>query len=318
MESNNSNSNKLESISDMHRLFDLPKPVHPLISLVDSTKAQIDLGKLPRPHILNFYKISYNPSAHGKLKYGQAYYDFDEGGLMFASPNQILSTYDDSYEHGGYSLIIHSDFFLGYPLASKIKEYGFFSYSVNEALYLSEIERQTIVSIFVIMEEEFNNRIDDFSQNVIIAQIELLLNYAERFYKRQFITRKAVNNDLLRKFDLLVEDHFNLEASLNQGVPTVQYFADRLMMSPSYLSDMLRSLTGQNAQQLIHLKLVEKAKEILSSSTLSVAEIAYQLGFEHPQSFSRMFKAKTKLSPLEFRKSFNHIFQWEDLKDRPD
>lgn len=308
MESNTSNSNKLKSIADIHRVFDLPKPVHPLISLINNTNAQIDLRKLPQPHILNFYKISYNTSTNGKLKYGQAYYDFDEGGLMFASPNQIISVYDDSYEHEGYSLIIHPDFLLGYPLATKIKQYGFFSYTVNEALYLSEIERQTIVSIFHIMEEELNSRIDDFSQNVIMAQIDLLLNYAERFYKRQFVTRKAVNSDLLRKFELLLEDHFNLAATLNQGIPTVQYFAEQLMMSPGYLSDMLRSVTGQNAQQLIHHKLVEKAKEILSSSTLSVAEIAYQLGFEHPQSFSRMFKAKTKLSPLEFRKSFNHIF----------
>ncbi|MGN6351873.1 MAG: helix-turn-helix domain-containing protein, partial [Parafilimonas sp.] len=195
--------------------------------------------------------------------------------------------------------------FLGYPLSRKIKQYGFFSYAVNEALHLSEKEKETIIAIFKIIEEELNNRIDDFSQDVLIAQIELLLNYANRFYKRQFITRKAAGNDTLQKMEDVLDDYFNSEKSLQQGIPTVQYLAEQLNISAGYLSDMLRSLTGQNAQQLIHHKLVEKAKEILSTSDASVAEVAYQLGFEHPQSFSRLFKTKTKQSPLEFKRSFN-------------
>jgi AraC family transcriptional activator of pobA len=201
--------------------------------------------------------------------------------------------------------MIHPDFLLSYPLAKKIKQYGFFSYSANEALHLSDKEKETIISIFKIIEEELNSRIDDFSQDVIISQIELLLNYANRFYKRQFITRKAISNDLLQKLEEILDEYFNNETSLSRGIPTVHYLAEKLNISSSYLSDMLRSLTGQNAQQHIHTKLIEKARERLSTSNLSVSEVAYELGFEHPQSFSKLFKTKTNLSPLEFRRTFN-------------
>lgn len=296
---------KIDSISDVHRLFELPKPLHPLISLIDTTKFSVDLTKLPQPHVLNFYKISYKSKLKGKLKYGQGYYDFNEGGLMFASPNQVIGINDNVTEHEGCTILIHPDFFLGDPLARKIKQYGFFSYSANEVLYLSDQEKKTIFGVFKGIELELQSRIDDFSQDVILSQVALLLNYCDRFYKRQFITRKAVNNGLLEKLEDLLDDHFNNEKTLRDGIPTVQDLAVQLAVSPNYLSDMLRSHTGQNAQQLIHHKLVEKAKEILSTSNLSVAEIAYQLGFEYPQSFSRMFKTKTNLSPLEFRKSFN-------------
>ena len=172
-------------------------------------------------------------------------------------------------------------------------------------MHLSDNEKATIISIFKIIEDELNSRIDDFSQDVIISQIELLLNYANRFYKRQFITRKAVSNDLLQKLEEVLDEYFNNEKSLSQGIPTVQYLSENLNISPSYLSDMLRSLTGRNAQQHIHNKLIEKAKEKLSATNLSVSEVAYELGFEHPQSFSKLFKTKTNLSPLEFRRSFN-------------
>lgn len=187
----------------------------------------------------------------------------------------------------------------------KIKQYGFFSYQVAEALFLSDKEKELIISIFRIMEEELESRIDDFSQAVVIAQIELLLTYAERFYKRQFITRKAVNSELLTRLEEMMEEYFNSGEGAEKGIPGVQYFADQLNLSASYLSDMLRSLTGQNAQQLIHHKIIEKAKEILSTTELSVAEIAFQLGFDYPQSFSRLFKAKTNISPVAFRRSFN-------------
>lgn len=297
---------KFESLSDLHRVLGLPKPLHPLISLIAS-KDNIDLSnhKLPDTFILNFNKISYKPNLQGKFKYGQHFYDFDEGGLFFLSPHQVTGSKENNRDHSGYVLFIHPDFFLTYPLAKKIKQYGFFSYSANEALHLSDKEKATIISIFKIVEEELNSRIDDFSQDVIISQIELLLNYANRFYKRQFITRKAVNNDLLQKLEEILDGYFDNEKSLNQGVPTVQYLSENLNITPSYLSDMLRSLTGQNAQQHIHSKLIEKAKEKLSTTNLSVSEVAYELGFEHPQSFSKLFKTKTNLSPLEFRRSFN-------------
>ncbi|MCF6404859.1 AraC family transcriptional regulator [Chitinophaga filiformis] len=305
MKKEETDSYKLHSISDAHRMLGLPKPMHPLISLINNSQNTVDVNKLPHSHVLNFYKISYKTQFSGKLKYGQGHYDFDEGGLLFASPNQIIGGSDEVKEQAGYTLLIHPDFLLGYPLAKEIKQYGFFSYTANEALHLSEKERATIVAVFGIIEEELSSRIDDFSQDVLIAQIELLLNYAQRFYKRQFITRKAVNNSILQKLEEVLDEYFNNRMALSQGIPTVQYLSEQLNFSASYLSDMLRSLTGQNAQQHIHLKLIEKAKEILSTTNLTVSEVAYELGFEHPQSFSKLFKNKTNLSPLEFRRSFN-------------
>lgn len=298
---------KMESLSDMHRAFGLPAPAHPLISLIDGATNRVILGSLPTSHVLNFYKISYKPSIGGKLKYGQDYYDFDEGGLLFAAPNQVIGNHanNDTEICSQYTLLIHPDFFWNYPLAKKIKQYGFFSYSANEALHLSEKEKVTIISIFKIIEEELNSRIDDFSQDVIISQIELLLNYANRFYKRQFITRKVVSNNLLQKLDDILDEYFRGDKSADHGIPTVHYLSEKLNISPSYLSDMLRSLTGENTQYIIHQKIIEKAKEKLSATSLSVSEVAYALGFGHPQSFNKLFKAKTKLSPLEFRKSFN-------------
>lgn len=296
---------QFNSISDLHRVLGLPKPLHPLVSLVDNTEIAIDKNQLPGPFLLNFYKISYKKGLRGKIKYGQNYYDFDEGGMVFTSPNQLLATADDDTEYKGHTLLIHPDFIRNYPLARNIKNFGFFSYDVHEALHLSEKERSIILAIFKNIEDELQSAIDDFSQDVIVSQIELLLNYSNRFYKRQFITRKAVSNDLLAKLESLLSDYFNNETALMKGLPTVQYLAEGLTVSPRYLSDMLRSLTGQNAQQHIHNKLIEKAKEILSISKLSVAEVAYQLGFEHPQSFNKLFKRKTNLSPLEFRQSFN-------------
>jgi len=298
---------KFDSLSDAHRAFGISKPLHPLISLISGDTDRLEVTRPAGAHVLNFYKISYRPKLSGKLKYGQDYYDFDEGGLLFAAPNQVVGGHNDEEvrECSEYTLLIHPDFLLGYPLAKKIRQYGFFSYSANEALHLSDKEKATIISIFKIIEEELNSRIDDFSQDVIISQIELLLNYANRFYKRQFITRKAVSNDLLQKLEEVLDEYFNSEKSLSHGIPTVQYLSENLNISPSYLSDMLRSLTGQNAQQHIHYKLIEKAKEKLSATSLSVSEVAYELGFEHSQSFSKLFKTKTNLSPLEFRRSFN-------------
>ncbi|RZJ66915.1 MAG: AraC family transcriptional regulator [Flavobacterium sp.] len=295
------------SLSQVHRAFGLGAPQHPLISLINGTENRTQICMPPGPHVLHFYKISYKTELPEKIKYGQGYYDFDEGGLLFASPNQVIGSPNNSDSGGNalYTLLIHPDFLWNHPLAKKIKQYGFFSYSANEALHLSDEEKQTIISIFSIIERELNGRIDDFSQDVIISQIEVLLNYASRFYKRQFITRKAASNDLLEKLEEILNGYFNSETSEIDGIPSVQGLSDKLNVSPSYLSDMLRSLTGQNTQQHIHAKLIEKAKEKLSVTTLSVSEIAFQLGFEHSQSFSKLFKAKTNISPLEFRRSFN-------------
>ncbi|HEY1871438.1 MAG TPA: helix-turn-helix transcriptional regulator [Chitinophagaceae bacterium] len=296
---------KFKSLSELHRVLGLPKPLHPLISLVENKENEIDTNKLPGFFTHDFYKISYKINLSGKIKYGQSYYDFDEGGLLFKAPNQVSAHGEINQDHSGFTLLFHPDFFSGYPLAKKIKQYGFFSYSVHEALHLSEKEKATIISIFKNIDEELQNRIDDFSQEVIISQIVTLLSYSNRFYKRQFITRKSANSNLLEKLEEFLDNYFRNEKSLTQGIPTVQNLADTLNISPSYLSDMLRSLTGQNAQQHIHNKLIEKAKEKISTTSLTISEIAYQLGFEHPSSFNKLFKSKTNLSPLEFRQSFN-------------
>lgn len=295
---------KFESLSELHKLFGLKKPLHPLVSFINIKDIKINPDELSSIMMLNFYKVAYKTDLCSQARYGQNYYDFGEGGLVFTAPNQVFES-PNNKANSGYLLFFHPDLLLSYPLAKKIKEYGFFSYTTNEALHLSEKEKETILSVFTIIEEELNNRIDDFSQDVMIAQIELLLSYSNRFYKRQFITRKAVNHSLLEKFEETLNDYFNNSALLEQGIPTVHFLAEKLNISPSYLSDLLRSLTGQSTQQHIHHKLSNLAKEKLSVSSLSISEIAYELGFEHPQSFSKFFKKMTKRTPLEFRESFN-------------
>ena len=299
---------RFNSLTEAHRAMGLPQPKHPLISFINNTAQTQSTGQPLGRHVLSFYKISYKPVRTGKLKYGQGYYDFDEGGLVFAAPDQVIANQNEDGETIGtcslYSLLIHPDFLLGHPLSKKIKQYGYFSYAANEALHLSDGEKETILSIFRMIESELDSRIDDFSQDVVISQLELLLTYANRFYKRQFITRKASSSNLLQTLEEILDKHFNSREQV-QGIPSVQQLADQLNISPSYLSDMLRVLTGKNAQQHIHEKLIEKAKVMLSTTSLTVGEVAYALGFEHSQSFSKLFKSKTSLSPLEFRQSFN-------------
>lgn len=298
-------NHRFDSLSRLHKALDMQAPMHPLVSLINNAEGTIPLERLPSPHILNFYKISYKMNFQGKFKYGQHYYDFDEGGMFFVSPNQITGGHVPLSDQSGYTLLFHPDFLLGYELARKIKEYGFFSYSTNEALHLSEKEKTMIISVFQSIEEELKDRIDNFSQDVVISQIELLLNYSNRFYGRQFITRKAVSTNLLQSVEDILHAYFQSPDANKQGLPTVQFLSEQLNVSSSYLSDLLRSLTGQNAQQHIHNHLIEKAKEQLSASNASISEIAYALGFEHPQSFSKLFKLKTSMSPLDFRRSFH-------------
>lgn len=255
--------------------------------------------------VLSFYKITFITRNKGRLKYGRNYYDYNEGSMLFLAPNQLVGSTDYNSETYCYILLIHPDFLLGSPLARKIKQYAYFSYSSTEALHLSDSEKEIILSVYRMMEQELNSRVDEFSQEVVIAHIELLLSYVNRFYKRQFITRKAVNNDILQKLETILDYYLNDENSLGHGLPTVQYLSDQLNISPGYLSDVLRTVIGKNAQQYIREKLTEKAKERLISTDLTVGEIAYELGFEHPQSFSKMFRVQTGLSPIEFRNSFN-------------
>lgn len=303
---------RLKSISEFHRLNGLPQPEHPLVSVVDFAKVAEAKRITPPVHAIvgDYYTISVKRGLGGKMRYGQQEYDFDEGVMYFMSPGQVLhpsppTPIDAEVQPSGWILLIHPDFLWNTPLARSIRQYEFFDYAVNEALFLSDKEEATIYNIIESIRQEYHSNIDKFSQSIIISQIETLLNYADRFYQRQFITRKITNHRMLERVEQLLTDYFSKEDLIEKGLPTVQYLAEALNVSPKYLSSMLKVLTGQTAQQHIHEKLIEKAKEKLSTTDLSVSEIAFELGFEHPQSFSKLFKLKTKLSPLEFRESFN-------------
>ncbi|MBF4494152.1 helix-turn-helix transcriptional regulator [Flavobacterium sp. MR2016-29] len=294
-----------DSLSELHKAMGQPKPSHPLIGILNYGEAVFDPKDYQQGIILNFYKISFKTHFSGKLRYGHGFYDFEEGGMSFISPGQILRMQDEEADYSGMSLHIHPDFIRPYSLNTKIKQYGFFGYSAAEALYLSESEKETILGVFHSIQKELNERIDGFSQDVILSQIELLLNYSNRFYNRQFLTRKAINHDVISKLEILLEDYFNTEKTIENGLPTVQFIANELQLSPRYLSDLLRNSNGQNTQQFIHDKLIEKAKEYIATGTLSISEIAYKLGFEHPQSFNKLFKKKTSLTPVAFQESFH-------------
>ncbi|MBS7231428.1 helix-turn-helix transcriptional regulator [Flavobacterium psychroterrae] len=297
---------RIKSISEFHEFRNLPKPEHPLVSVYNFEDLKYLSENEPKSLMLDFYSIALKRNANAKMKYGQQEYDFKEGVLMFISPGQVFSIEGNSeLQHTGWSLLVHPDFLWNTPLAKKIKQYEYFGYSVYEALHLSDKEEKMIINLMKNIQQEYQSNIDKFSQDVIIAQIELLLTYAERFYNRQFITRKISNHQILAKLENLLDDYFANDSLTKNGLPTVHYIAETLNITPNYLSGLLKSLTGQSTQQHIHDKLIEKAKEKLTTTNLSISEIAFELGFEHQQSFSKLFKTKTTISPLEFRQSFN-------------
>jgi len=299
---------RIKTISEYHAQRGLPPPEHPLISVVDYSKMKRSAADDAPGLLFDFYLVSVKRGMEGKMRYGQQSYDFDEGVMAFMAPHQLLKLEKNTGNHpprSGWMLLIHPDFLWKTSLAQTIRRYEFFDYSVNEALFLSEKEEQTVNEIVYKIQQEYRSNIDKFSEQIIVSQIEVLLNYAERFYHRQFITRKKTNHKILDRLEKLLNDYFNQEDLISKGLPTVDYISDSLNVSPVYLRSLLKALTGQNTQQHIHDKLIEKAKEKLSTTDLSVGEIAFQLGFEHSQSFSKLFKTKTKQSPLEFRQSFN-------------
>jgi AraC family transcriptional regulator, transcriptional activator of pobA len=299
---------RIKTISDYHLVMDLPKPEHPLISLIKLEDVAIAGGAEMASVFFDFYSISLKRNFNAKVKYGQQEYDFNEGVMFFISPGQVFGIEvgeGTTLNRSGWLLLVHPDFLWNSPLAKTIKQYEFFDYSVSEALFLSEKEEATIIGMMQSIEQEYRSRIDKFSQQIIIAQLELLLKHAERFYERQFITRQISHHQMLARVEDLLSAYFNSDEMVKNGLPTVAYLAQSLNISSGYLSSLLKALTGLNAQQHIHQKLIDKAREKLSTTGLSVSEIAYELGFEHPQSFSKLFKTKTSLSPLEFRQRFN-------------
>ncbi|WP_298421982.1 AraC family transcriptional regulator [uncultured Kordia sp.] len=297
-----------KKISDYHRFANIAAPKHPLISLIDYSEVKYPSDVENLQLIKEYYTIGLKRNLAYKYFYGQQTYDFDEGVMTFVAPKQVMSLSSNpniKHKPSGYLLLIHPDFLWNSGLANQLQNYQFFGYTVNEALFLSEKEEQQIIEILKNIEKEYQSNIDKFSRDIIITQLQLLLNYAERFYERQFITRKIANHKLLEQLEILLHDFFTDEKALEKGLPTVQWVADNLHLSPNYLSSMLKSLTGQSTQQHIHNKLIEKAKEQLSTTQQTISEIAYSLGFERPASFTKLFKTKTEMSPMEFRKMFN-------------
>lgn len=299
---------RFNSLSEFHTFCKLPPPEHPLISLIDYSAVSYPEDDSELKWIQNFYSIGLKRNVNAKFNYGQQQYDFDSGVLTFVSPLQFLKIeikQGVEVEPTGWLLLIHPDFLWDTTLVKKIKSYDFFKYAVNEALFLSDKEEKVIVEILQKIEQEYQSNIDKFSQGLMITQIELLLIYAERFYERQFITRKKSNHEILERFEQVLSNLFEAGELLVNGIPTVTGIAEELNISPNYLGSLLRVLTGQNTKQHIQNKMINYAKECLSTTNMSISEIAYELGFEHPQSFSKLFKQKTNQTPLEFRQSFN-------------
>jgi AraC family transcriptional activator of pobA len=298
---------QIKSIAEFHRLRGMPGPMHPLVSVVRFEDMKQDAAH-PKSWVLDFYAIALKKNFNAKLKYGQQVYDFDEGIMTFMAPGQkigIETNPDEPLEHSGWLLIFHADFLWNTPMSKNIRQYEYFDYSINEALFLSEEEEAILNNIMLSIRTEYQRSIDQFTQNIIIGQLEVLLSYAQRFYQRQFVTRKISNHDLLSRLEEVLQVSFLDEQLGSKGLPTVLSIAEALHVSPNYLSGLLKTLTGKSTQQHIHDKLIGRAKEILSTTGLSVSEVAYMLGFDYPQSFSKLFKSKTNLTPIEYRNSFN-------------
>lgn len=306
------NLKRISKISEYHVFANLSAPKHPLISLIDFSKVEFPKQLKGLKLIQEYYTIGLKRNVPYKLFYGQQEYDFNEGLMTFLAPNQVMSMernpnifLDKKLKPSGWLLLIHPDFLWNTTLAKSIKKYEYFGYDINESLFLSEDEEKRMIEILKNIEKEYQSNIDKFSQKIIVSQLELLLNYAERFYERQFITRNKSNHQLLEKVETLLSTYFNQNNLIELGLPSVENISKELHLSSTYLSSVLKSITGMSTQQHIHNKLIEKAKEKLSTTSLSINEIAYNLGFEYPTSFNKLFKRKTEMSPMEFRKTFN-------------
>lgn len=296
----------INSISELHSFLNLKKPTHPLVSVINLSDVTFRVSEEIQSTVYSFYTIYLKKYCEASIKYGQKHIDFNDGVMVFFAPKQMFKVESYSSKKAeGWMLVFHPDFIKNTFLASKINEYGFFSYEVNEALHTSDAEENIIAGLMQNLLLEIEKSIDHYTQDVVVSHIDLLLNYCNRFHNRQFITRKASNNEILVKFENLLNTYFDNKLPEESGTPSVRYLSQQLNVSASYLSDMLRSYTGQNTQQHIHNKVIDKAKELLGTTRLSVAEIAYQLGFEHPPSFHKLFKSKTAISPLKFRQAMN-------------
>lgn len=296
----------INTIHEVHTFLGLNKPKHPLVSVFEfnpKTTSAVDDFK----YTMNLYQISIKGNCPFTIsKYGRNTYDFQECSIVFTAPNQLLE-FNKEYQtkdENCWTLIFHPDLIRKSELGRIIEKYAFFSYASNEALHLSEEERKTITEITSKIENEYNQNIDTHSQRLILSNLELLLNYCVRYYDRQFYTRTNLNQDFIVEFESVLKKYYQKQKQLDFGIPTVQFCADKMNMSPKYLSDLLKKETGKTTQEHIHLFIIERAKNKLLNSKESASEIAYNLGFEYPQYFSKLFKRNTSLTPQQYRKRF--------------
>ena len=296
---------KIKSVSQLHQMLGYDKPKHPLVTVIDYSKLKATKEHFDIKIVADFYIISLKNPAPKSLQYGRQYYDFEEGTMMFVSPNQVfsISEFDefDKTQYEGWGLYFHPDLINGTSLQKKIQDFSFFSYSVSEALHLSEDEKQTLSSLVSAIEKEYQTNIDRYSKNLIVTAIEQLLNYSQRFYGRQFITRQKLNTDLVSEFEQLLKSYFQSNISADKGLPSVDYFSSLLNLSSGYLTDLLKRETGKTTKEMMQIEVLELAKNKLLNSNDTVNEIAYSLGFEYPQYFNRLFKSKLGVTPLEYR-----------------
>lgn len=281
--------------------FNNNETLHPLVSVVDLEKA--DEREFRRLRY-DFYTVFFKKIKCGDLRYGLDYYDYEEGTLIFLAPGQVIGeNRNEFYQPQGTALVFHPDLLHGTPLGSRMSDYTFFSYAVSEALHLSEQERKIIMDCFGKISYELQHTIDRHSKQLIVSNIELFLNYCQRFYDRQFITREKVNKGVLERFEALLDNYFLTDKPQEIGTPSVAYLADQLNLSPNYFGDLIKKETGKSPQEYIHFKLIDIAKGMMFDAQKSINEIAYALGFKYPQHFSRFFKKAVGVSPNEYRTS---------------
>jgi len=295
---------QVDSISVLHEMFNYEKPKNSLISVIDLNKIKPDPSHLNEQLIMGFYTISLKNGMDCAVKYGHQTYDFNEGSMMFMAPGQVtVAQYSqlDRTAKENWMLCFHPDLIRKSKLARDIHEYHFFEYSVSEALHLSDAEKNTVTAIVRSIEAEYSQNLDSYSYDLILSHLELLLNYCNRFYGRQFLTRHAVNQDVVSQFEVMLKKQIDLANLEESGIPRVKELADTLCYSPSYLSDLLKKETGKTIQEHIQLHLVEKAKTLLRSTTKPISEISYSLGFDYPTHFSKFFKTHTGMSPKAYR-----------------
>ncbi|MBX2949227.1 MAG: helix-turn-helix transcriptional regulator [Crocinitomicaceae bacterium] len=293
----------LQRISDIGKFDPAIRIMHPLVAIVDFSKIDEYLEEGTRISC-DFYTIMFKNYCVNTLRYGRQTYDFQEGSLICIAPKQVV-TMDSEIEKKenmmGWGLFFHPDLLRGTSLANKMADYTFFAYETSEALHLSDKEKQTLHDCVQKIQQELHENIDDYSQSLIVSNIELLLNYCTRYYGRQFITRKNSNSGTVAQVEQLLKQYFKTDKAQQEGFPTVKYLADQVRLSANYLSDLLKKETGMSAQDHIHYHVIEAAKNLLLNSDKTVGELSFMLGFEYPQYFSRLFKSKTGLTPLEYR-----------------